>query len=81
MLWLVKILYFPEDSTDYLGIFLIAVLGFWLLYNFYLLVLYKFFPTNGKWKFLAELLFTVLVIVPIPLAFLCVFLITLNIAV
>ena len=63
--WLIKIIFYPKYSTDFFGFFLFVILGFWVLYDIFSILLYKFYLRNESHKFYIEIGFVLLLLLPI----------------
>jgi uncharacterized membrane protein len=63
----IKIVFYPKYSTDFFGHFLLIILGFWLLYGIYGIVLYNKFYRGEGFVWYIEAAFTVLLLLPILL--------------
>jgi hypothetical protein len=63
--WLFKTVFYPKYSTDFFGLFLFMVLVFWLLYDVYSLLVYKFYFKNESGTLYIEIGFVILILLPI----------------
>jgi len=53
-----------EISTDFLGVFFFLIIGFWIAFNIYAILLYKFFTANEQNKIVLQIIFILLLLLP-----------------
>jgi len=61
----IYVFFIPKEiSTDFLGVFFFLIIGFWIAFNIYALLLYKFFTANEQHKIIIEIIFVLLLLLP-----------------
>lgn len=63
-IWLYDTIFYPKFDTDFFGLFLILVFGFWFFYNIYAFLIYKYYFINIQSKPILEILFVLLLLLP-----------------
>lgn len=63
-IWLYDIIFYPEFDTDFFGLFLIFVCGFWFIYNVYAFLICKYYFVNSEFKPILEVIFLLLLLLP-----------------
>lgn len=64
LIWLLKVVAFDENS-DVIGILIFTTLGVLAIYNSYAFLLYRFFFKNEKHKLYLEVLYFLLLVLPL----------------
>lgn len=65
LIWFVYVFFIPKEiSTDFFGLFFFFIIGFWILFNIYTLLLYKYYFINEEHNIILEVVFVLLLLLP-----------------